>query len=84
MQVQLRGWVVVLAAMLAGCGGASSREVYLPDGTKGYNIACDSTMGSLSDCFQKAGEICGAKGYTLVASQAGLAVTRALFIKCRD
>jgi hypothetical protein len=50
--------------MLAGC--ATSKEIYLPDGTKGYNISCDGTMQSMNACYQKAGELCGSNGYELL------------------
>lgn len=45
---------------------ATSKEMYLPDGSKGYNISCDGTMQSMSACYQKAGELCGSEGYVLL------------------
>lgn len=53
-----------IIAMLVGC--ALSREMYLPDGSKGYNISCDGSANSMGNCFQKAGELCGSKGYYLL------------------
>ena len=50
--------------VLAAC--AISREMYLPDGSVGYNIQCDGSANSMSNCFQKAGEICGSNGYILL------------------
>jgi hypothetical protein len=84
MRVQLRVWAAVVFAVLAGCSSSSVREIYLPDGSKGYNISCDGGISNTADCFQQAGDICGAKGYNNVTSQVGMAVTRALFIRCKE
>lgn len=56
--------VICVIFVLAGC--ATSTEMYLPEGSKGYNISCDGTMQSMGACFQKAGELCGSRGYTLL------------------
>lgn len=63
--------VVVFVAALQGC--ATSSEVYLADGSKGYNINCGGTAMNYGHCLEKAGEICGARGY-LVVNQQGDAV----------
>ncbi|MDP3008274.1 MAG: hypothetical protein Q8N30_04290 [Methylococcales bacterium] len=55
--------ILGLATILGGC--VMSSEVYLPDGTKGFNISCNGSANSISNCFEKAGDICGAKGYDL-------------------
>lgn len=52
---------VVLAFALTGC--AFSKEIYLPDGTKGHSISCDGAAVGIATCFEKAGDLCGAKGY---------------------
>jgi len=69
-------------AVLAGCG-TTAKEAYLPDGTRGYHVSCDGVWGASGDCYAKAGDICGAKGYSLVSS-GGMSSTRDFFIKCRD
>ncbi|MBY0484226.1 hypothetical protein [Nitrosomonas sp.] len=56
--------LIGIIAMLIGC--AMSKEMYLPDGSKGYNISCDGSANSMGNCFQKAGELCGSKGYYLL------------------
>ena len=53
--------LVVFAIVLLVGGCATSREVYFADGSKGHRISCD--YGS---CFEKAGDICEARGYFLV------------------
>lgn len=55
---------LILVVLLSGC--AMSSEMYLPDGSKGYNISCDGTANSMGNCFQKAGQLCGERGYTVV------------------
>ncbi len=58
---------ILLISLILSLGGcAISKDMYLPDGSKGYNISCDGSANSISNCFQKAGEICGAKGYVLL------------------
>jgi hypothetical protein len=58
-----------LSAMLAGCSTNSSDLVHLPDGQSGFAINC-SGAGSGSnwgECYQKAGDACGAGGYDIVS-----------------
>jgi hypothetical protein len=66
----MRTFLWLLPAILTGC--VSSTETFTQDGTKGHVIACPSTgglVGAMTNwgtCFQKAGEICGANGYTVL------------------
>lgn len=50
-----------LAFILTGC--AFSKEIYLPDGTKGHSISCDGAAVGIATCFEKAGDLCGSRGY---------------------
>lgn len=50
-----------LAFALTGC--AFSKEIYLPDGTKGHSISCDGAAVGIATCFEKAGDLCGSRGY---------------------
>jgi len=93
--------VAVICVQLVGC--AMSKEVYLPDGSKGYRISCDGMVLSAGDCLEKAGAICGTRGFTVVdergeavpfstasassgvmQAQAGMVVTRSLFMRCKE
>ena len=58
--------VMVLFAMslLAGCATVS--QTYLPSGEKGYSITCSGSALTWGHCYEKAGDLCGAKGYTVV------------------
>lgn len=72
--------IYVSAIFMSGC--AISSDMYLADGARGYSVSCNGSANSVSNCFQKAGEICGAKGYTLLnregeANQYGLTTASA-------
>jgi hypothetical protein len=56
---------ILLAGVLVLSGCATAKQMYLPDGSVGCNIQCNGSANSISNCFQKAGELCGSKGYAL-------------------
>ena len=56
--------VALVIGFILGC--ATSSEVFLADGSKGYNISCRGAVMNFSHCHEKAGEICGDRGYVLV------------------
>jgi hypothetical protein len=45
--------------LLSGC--VTSRPVALPNGTQGYAIRCPGAARDISDCMNKAAEVCGGK-----------------------
>jgi len=51
---------VVAAAAFAGCAPVV-RQMHTADGRIGHSISCP--FGDWSECFQKAGELCGVAGY---------------------
>ena len=51
--------------LLAACA-TPSEQVDLNDGGKGYRITCGGAWSSVSDCYEKAGKLCGNKGYNVV------------------
>ncbi|MBT9569417.1 MAG: hypothetical protein IV085_14100 [Thiobacillus sp.] len=59
-----RSALVMVVLLVGGC--AISKETYLPDGRVGYSISCDGAAVGMNVCFEKAGEICGARGYDLL------------------
>lgn len=88
---------LLLCAAMAGC--AVSNEIYTPDGKVGHNISCRLAISGIalswSDCYQKAGELCGAKGYEVIArgSDSGAiasptiatsTISRSMLIKCKE
>jgi len=66
--------IASIPIILAGCG-VFLRPINLPDGSVGYHIGCTgySPKGRLltfADCYAKAGEICGTKGYEFLGGGA--------------
>jgi hypothetical protein len=57
-------FLVASALVLAGC--VSVRPTYLADGSQGHAISCNGARLNMGDCIEKAGEICGSSGYTIV------------------
>ncbi len=88
--MSMRYVVVACLAMLAGC--TTAQDIYFPDGTRGHRISCNTCATGPADCYQKAGEVCGASGYTIVNIPGGTissysssySSSRDLFIKCKD
>lgn len=83
--------------LISGC--ATANEVYTPDGQKGYSINCSGKALTWGMCYEKAGELCGTRGYeiifksdeqgaSVVANQFGLyggsTASRSMIIKCKD
>jgi hypothetical protein len=66
MQHPFFAGITLLGPALALLGCASSKETYLPDGRMGYSISCDGAAVGINVCFEKAGDLCGAKGYDVV------------------
>jgi len=61
--------IVALLLVLSAC--ATAKETYTASGQKGYTIDCSGSAGNWGMCTQKAGELCGAKGYTILQSSGG-------------
>lgn len=60
-------FLVASALVLAGC--VSVKPVHLADGSQGHSISCNGAVQNISACLEKAGEICGSAGYTVVNQQ---------------
>ena len=77
-----RGMVIALLAMLGAC--TTAREIYLPNGSQGHDIRCDGIGNKMENCYQRAGEICGSKGYDIATPQGAYSGMHSLFIKCKE
>jgi len=74
--------VIASFGLLAGCG-ATVNKTYLPGGEEGYAVDCSSVTSEMVDCYEKAGNVCGSRGYE-VASPGDIRLSnRALLIKCK-
>jgi hypothetical protein len=93
----MRICVLAIAVALAGC--ATQKTVYLPDGRPGHSINCSGSALSWDLCYQKAGELCKANGYDILAKEGeqgstisgtqygvfgGTTMNRTLLIACRS
>ena len=57
-------FLILAFATLGGCATAS--KTYTADGKEGYNIACSGSALNWGMCYEKAGNICGTKGYVVL------------------
>ena len=88
----------VVAFALSACV-VMDHETYLPDGSRGHSITCSGTGTSWGTCYEKAGEVCGANGYDVIAggsdqttvvagNQYGLyggsSANRSMLVKCKS
>jgi uncharacterized protein YceK len=53
--------LLLITSVLSGCATAS--KTYTADGKEGYNITCSGSALNWGMCYEKAGNICGTKGY---------------------
>lgn len=59
-KASLTAMLAILSAVaLSAC--ATARPVALPNGTQGYAIHCSGAALDISDCMNKAAEVCGGK-----------------------
>ena len=86
-----------LAIVLTAC--ATSKEIDIAEGQRGYSIDCSGDHLDWSLCYQKAGDICGEKGFEIVDKTAGTGIViagirygvygesgqnRSMTVKCRN
>jgi hypothetical protein len=59
---------IAALAALAGCA-SSTTMTYLPNGETGFAINCSGSDASSNwgECYQHAGEVCGAYGYDVIS-----------------
>ncbi|CNK72782.1 hypothetical protein V1951_21275 [Yersinia sp. 2544 StPb PI] len=82
--------------LLSGC--ANSSKTFAPDGREAHSIDCSGLARTWGMCLEKAGDICGAKGYDTLTSTgdhgavatanqqgafAGSVMSRNLLISCK-
>lgn len=88
-------WPVLL--LLAGC--ATANPIYTPEGKAGHSVSCSGMALNWGHCYEKAGAICGAKGYNIIAQtgdqgmiasanqyggMAGSVLIRSMIVQCKD
>lgn len=90
-------FIFALTILVSGC--ATSKKTYTSDGKAGYSIQCSGSALNWGMCYEKAGELCGARGYVVLeksgdtgalvsGSQFGLfggtVINRSMIIKCKE
>ena len=92
--------IIVLCATVLLCGGcATSTKTFTSEGKEGYSINCSGSALNWGMCYEKAGEICGSKGYEVLEKSGdtvaivsgnqfvvygGSVINRSMIIKCKD
>jgi hypothetical protein len=91
---------IIIAAAVAFGGCVTTEPVLLADGRQGHVVGCSGAglygtyVANWGQCYQKAGELCGMRGYDvvdqvgergLVASGSNLSTTnnRMMMIRCK-
>lgn len=89
--------LLLIIPILHGCATAS--KTYTADGKEGYNIVCSGSALNWGMCYEKAGNICGTKGYVVLEKSGdqgalisgnmyglygGSVINRNMIIKCRE
>jgi len=71
----MRILIVIAAALLAGC--VTDSPVHTADGRLGHLVLCPGNGLSWGHCLKRAGELCGARGYTTIskADESGFAAS---------
>ena len=64
VEMKSRLFVFLLPPLIAGC--ATSREILVEQGLKGYFINCTGSALSWRKCLDKAEELCGGKAYEVL------------------
>ena len=75
---------LLMTEIISGC--SISTPISSPNGKIGYAINC--TAVTIADCYQKAGEMCGGKGYTILDKKNKshgffTAADRTLVVECK-
>ena len=55
--------LIVAALLVTGC--ASSSKTYTADGKGGHVLNCSGAARTWGMCYEKAGELCGRRGYVV-------------------
>jgi uncharacterized protein YceK len=87
---------LLIIVLLSGC--ATVTKTYASDGKEGYSITCSGSNNNWGTCYEKAGEVCGSRGYEVLeksgdqgamisGSQFGVygssVFNRSMIVKCR-
>lgn len=66
MRTPVLSKIVMLGLLLGAAACSAPYERVDLDGEKGWRITCGGVYSRVSDCYERAGQLCGAKGFTVV------------------
>lgn len=81
------------------CGCATARKTYTSDGKEGYILNCSGSASTWGKCYERAGDLCGARGYevlekigetlssssgNIIEQHGGTDINRNMIIKCKQ
>ena len=86
-------FMILIASLISGC--ASAKKVYTSEGKEAYSLNCSGSARSWSNCYERAGDLCGTKGYIVldkneeaksmqIDSKSSNWRERTMFIQCND
>jgi len=56
--------LLLIFIFLGAC--ATAKQTYTSDGKEGYSITCSGSALNWGMCYEKAGKLCGSKGYEVL------------------
>ncbi len=73
--------ILFLTTILWIGGCATAKKTYTSDGKEGHSINCSGSALNWGMCYEKAGELCGTKGYEVLekSGDTGAMVTAGQF-----
>ena len=95
----MRKVILIILIMFFVVGCATASKAFTSNGQEGYVINCSGSALNWGMCYEKAGNLCGSKGYEvleksgdtgamLIAGQHGLfggsVINRSMIMKCKD
>lgn len=95
----MRNAAITLATVILLSGCASASKTYGPDGKEAFSINCSGLARNWSMCYEKAGDLCGTRGYEVISQGGdqgtvasvnpygglgGSTISRSLLVKCKE
>ena len=95
----MRYTATILASFVLLSGCATASKTYGPDGKEAFSLNCSGLARTWGMCYEKAGELCGTKGYEVVGQGGdhgavvsvnpsggfgGSVISRSLLVKCKE
>jgi|BarGraIncu01121A_1022015.scaffolds.fasta_scaffold200349_1 hypothetical protein len=57
-------FMILIASLICGC--TSVKKVYTSEGKEAYSLNCSGSALSWSNCYERAEDLCGTKGYVVL------------------